>query len=241
MSSINKQTLSKDSYEVLIVDNGSADRTAELVTDLIAGKSNHRYVYEPVPGLHNGRHRGMIEAKGDVLVFADDDIEAFPSWLATIRNLFCDPEVAMVGGNNLPLFIEPPPDWLMRLWQQPHRLGGKVLPALSILELGGSKRVHSPYYVYGCNFAIRRQVLLKAGGFHPDGMPKELIRFRGDGETHVSRFVANTGMKCLFHPDASVYHKVTPERMSIDYFRQRGFNQGSRILIPNYAVRIALF
>jgi len=33
-------------------------------------------------------------------------------------------------------------------------------------------------------------------------------------------------MKCLFHPGASVYHKVSPERMTIGYFRQRGFNQG---------------
>ena len=57
-------------------------------------------------------------------------------------------------------------------------------------------------------------------------MPQELIRFRGDGETHVSRFVAESGLKCLFHPGASVYHKVTPERMTHAYFRQRGFNQG---------------
>lgn len=33
-------------------------------------------------------------------------------------------------------------------------------------------------------------------------------------------------MKCVFHPGASVYHKVTPERMTMRYFYQRGFNQG---------------
>jgi hypothetical protein len=84
----------------------------------------------------------------------------------------------------------------------------------------------TPYHVWGCNFAIRKEVLMQAGGFHPDGMPKELIRFRGDGETHVSRYVAESGLKCVFHPGASVNHKVTPERMTHAYFRQRGFNQG---------------
>ena len=69
-------------------------------------------------------------------------------------------------------------------------------------------------------------ILIAAGGFHPDGMPKELIRFRGDGETHVSRHVAESGLECVFHPGASVHHKVTPERMTYAYFRQRGFNQG---------------
>ena len=68
--------------------------------------------------------------------------------------------------------------------------------------------------------------MIEAGGFHPDGMPSELIQFRGDGETHVSRFVAKSGLKCLFHPEASVYHKVTAERMSIEYFYKRGFSQG---------------
>lgn len=226
IDSLAKQTLPRDAFEILIIDNGSTDETAYVVRANAFGNTNLRYFFEPEPGLHAGRHRGLQEARGDVLVFADDDIEALPSWLATIQEVFSDPEVAMVGGNNLPMFLEPPPAWLASLWSRPHPLGGRALPALSILALEGGPHSISPYYVWGCNFAIRKDVLLQAGGFHPDGMPKELIRFRGDGETHVSRFVAESGMKCVFHPGASVHHKVTPERMTIDYFRQRGFNQG---------------
>lgn len=226
LRSISGQTLSQDLYEILVIDNGSSDDTAAVVRDSTLLNSNVKYFYEAQPGLHVGRHRGMLEAAGDVLVFADDDIEALPEWLATISELFSDPEVAMVGGNNIPLFLEPPPQWLKQLWERPHPLGGKVLPPLSIIELQGAARHLSPQYVWGCNFSIRKDVLTKAGGFHPDGMPSELIHFRGDGETHVSRFVAKSGLKCLFHPEASVYHKVTPERMSIEYFYKRGFNQG---------------
>lgn len=226
LHSLVTQTLPKHSFEVLIIDNGSTDGTAEVVQDNVSAMTNLRYCFEPEPGLHAGRHRGMLEARGDLLVFADDDIEAMPSWLATLAEVFKDPDVAMVGGNNRPMFMESPPAWLMSLWSRRHQLGGRALPALSILELDGPARAISPYNVWGCNFAIRKQVLLKAGGFHPDGMPRELIRFRGDGETHVSRFVAESSMKCLFHPGASVYHKITKGRMTIDYFRQRGFNQG---------------
>jgi hypothetical protein len=132
----------------------------------------------------------------------------------------------MVGGNNLALFLRTPPRWLQCLLERSAVTGGRALPSLSILELEGGPRIFSPYYVWGCNFAIRKSVLLEARGFHPDAMPAEMIRFRGDGETHVSRYVLESGMKCLFHPGASVYHKVTPERMTFKYFRQRGFNQG---------------
>jgi hypothetical protein len=80
--------------------------------------------------------------------------------------------------------------------------------------------------VWGCNFAIRKQVVLDAGGFHPDGMPEDRIRFRGDGETHVSSYIAANGWTCLFDSRASVYHSVSQSRMSFEYFRKRAFNQG---------------
>jgi hypothetical protein len=124
------------------------------------------------------------------------------------------------------MFLQSPPKWLQSLWDRPTFRGYKSIPSLSVIEFTKPVTEISPYQIWGCNFAIRKDVLLKAGGFHPDGMPKELIRFRGDGETHVSRYVAESGMKCVFHPGASVYHKVTPERMTHAYFRQRGFNQG---------------
>lgn len=226
LESLTRQTLSIDKFEVLVIDNGSTDNTAATVKLFSEKLPSLRYFYEPEPGLHSGRHLGMLEARGEILVFGDDDIEALPTWLASIESAFSEPDVAMVGGNNLPMFLNSPPLWLKNMWERSSVLNGRALPWLSIIELKGLKREFSPYLVWGCNFSIRKATLLAAGGFHPDGMPKELIRFRGDGETHVSRFVAESDMKCLFHPGASVYHKVTPERMTIEYFRQRGFNQG---------------
>lgn len=226
LDSITRQTLDLSEFELIIVDNGSTDHTAQVVNDYAAKLPNLVYIYDPVPGLHTGRHAGMKAAKGDILVFADDDIEAFPSWLSSIKEGFGEPDVAMVGGNNIPMYLCSPPQWLIRMWNRPSLYGGKALPSLSILELPDGIRPINPDFVWGCNFSIRKSVLLAAGGFHPDGMPKEMICLRGDGETHVSRYVEESGMKCLFHSGASVYHKVTAERMTFSYFRQRGFNQG---------------
>jgi glycosyltransferase involved in cell wall biosynthesis len=178
-----------------------------------------------MPGLHVGRHRGLKEAMGDVLVYADDDIQATPTWLAAIAENFTDLDIAMVGGNNYPDFKVGPPAWLEQLWQRP-AMGGSAIIQLSVLSLPEGKRGCSPYMVWGCNFSIRKQVLLDAGGFHPDGLPQELIRFRGDGETHVAKFVQEQGLRCVFDSRASVFHAVPPERMTVEYFSRRAYNHG---------------
>lgn len=226
LDSLTRQDLRLSAFEVLIIDNGSNDQTFSVAQTYVEKFPNFRYFQEQEPGLHAGRHKGMLEAYGNILVFADDDIEALPSWLETIHEVFADRTVAMLGGNNLPLFTISPPPWLKLLWLRSSFHGGRSLPPLSILEIPGHCRSISPFYIWGCNFSIRKDVLLAAGGFHPDGMPNELIHFRGDGETHVSRYVQAAGLTSIFHPGASVYHKVTPERMTFGYFRQRGFNQG---------------
>lgn len=226
LASLINQELGKENFEILVIDNGSNDRTQDVIKYYQSKLPNLTAIFAPEPGLHIGRHTGMNAANGNLLVFADDDIEALPSWLKTIYDAFKDPDVAMVGGNNYPKFIEPPPVWLKLLWNQHTIKKYKSIPSLSVIEFTGSVKKISPYLIWGCNFAIRKDILLRAGGFHPDSMPKELIKFRGDGETHVSRFVEKSGMKCVFHPGASIYHKVTPERMTYSYFWQRGYNQG---------------
>lgn len=225
LRSIEENDHARDQFEVLVIDNGSTDQTQEVAREAATRLPNLRVFHEAEPGLHAGRHRGLREARGEVLVYADDDIRALPGWLATIADIFADPRVAMAGGNNYPDFQGDVPGWLERLWAT---VGddGQVLGPLSILSLADGRREIDPLFVWGCNFSIRKQVLLDAGGFHPDSMPADLLRFRGDGESHVSRYVQERALTCIFDSGASVMHAVTPERMTLDYFRRRAVNQG---------------
>jgi hypothetical protein len=53
-----------------------------------------------------------------------------------------------------------------------------------------------------------------------------MLRFRGDGESHVSRALCARGLKAFYHPKASVYHFVSKERMTLDYFYKRSYAEG---------------
>ena len=84
--SLCNQTLQPESYEILIVDNGSSDNTRGETESVMREMSLHRirYLLEPEPGLLSGRHRGALESNGEILVFSDDDIEAAPGYLHAI-------------------------------------------------------------------------------------------------------------------------------------------------------------
>lgn len=225
--SLAEQQVPAAHFEVLVVDNGSTDGTRDVALEFRDRFDELRYFFAPDPGLHVGRHVGFKEARGGLLAYLDDDVRVTPTWVATVSDCFRDPAVALVGGNNYPDFEGTPPSWLLRLWDVHNpSFGGQAITSLSVLKLADGRREVSPYLIWGCNFSIRRDVLRDAGGFHPDGVPQQQIRFRGDGETHVSRYVSRAGLVSLFDSGASVYHAVTKERMSMEYFRRRAFNQG---------------
>ena len=97
LSSLINQNVSQDMYEILIIDNGSTDDTRETSQHIIKEKANRRirYILEPEAGLLAGRHRGALEANGEVLVFVDDDIEATTGWLQAISRHSKIPQVQL--------------------------------------------------------------------------------------------------------------------------------------------------
>jgi glucosyl-dolichyl phosphate glucuronosyltransferase len=219
------QTYPTDQFEVIVVDNGSKDDTRSVALGFEKKIPYFRYEFADEPGLHVGRHQGLRVAKADILVFVDDDIEAFPSWLEGIWSSFQENDVTLTGGKNLPKYEIPPPFWIKDMWDRKMEYGNCIGP-LSILDFGDEKRDMNPYYFFGCNFSIRKEILLRAGGFHPDSMPQNKVRYRGDGESHVAAYVLNNGYRALYNPKASVYHYVPRERITLEYFCKRAFNQG---------------
>jgi glycosyltransferase involved in cell wall biosynthesis len=221
LTTLQKQDFNIAELDIIVVDNGSTDNTKQVVESFVEKLPGLRYFYASEPGLHIGRHLGMNESKTEILCYLDDDSEPFPSWAKAIYSTFQNGKIALAGGSNLPKWEQQPPKWLDAMWQRDHSIS-----VLSIHDLGNEIKEINPYFVYGCNFNIRKSVLLQAGGFHPDGMPDNLLMYRGDGETAVSEYIKKNGLTAMYVPDASIYHLVSKNRMTEAYFEKRSFMQG---------------
>jgi hypothetical protein len=159
------------------------------------------------------------------VAYIDGDVLVRPGWLAAIGSAFDDPDVHLAGGRCIPQYESPCPDWLNAFWvREPD--GTAWCGALSLVDPGHTQRDIDPVFIFGANFAIRRRTLFSLGGFHPDGLPWELRRFRGDGETAVARASIRAGLRARYVPEGTVLHRVPAERMTDGYFERRAFLQG---------------
>ena len=221
---LSKLDFSPDSFEVLVIDNGSTDDTKHVVDSFKDKISCLRYFFSDIPGLHTGRNLGLEKARGEILCYIDDDSLVTKGWLRGIHISFSNKDVVLVGGPCLPEYEIDPPVWLSQFWSDTNV--GRCLGSLSLLDFGEQVKSISPYCVFGCNFNIQKDILLRLGGFHPDAMPTELLRFRGDGETAVSRKLIDMGRNALYCPDARIYHLVPASRMTKEYFCHRAYIVG---------------
>jgi len=213
-------------FEVLLVDNGCDPLLAADVEELAAiANAPVRYVPVSSIGLHNARHAAARNAEGEVLAYIDDDVIVDDGWLSAIARSFADPTVHLVGGRCLPLYETPPPDW-MEVFFTRNEDGSWWCGALTLTDLGDEPKDIDPLRVWGANFSIRKATLERVGGFHPDGMPWEQRKFRGDGETAVSVAISRLGLRAVYSPEATVRHRVPAQRLTIEYFERRAFLQG---------------
>jgi glucosyl-dolichyl phosphate glucuronosyltransferase len=198
------------SWEVLVVDNNSKDKTRDVVEEFgrrYPGRS--RYLFEPQQGKSYALNTGIREARGIILAFVDDDVMVDAKWLQNLTAVFQKEEWAGVGGRILPERTFTPPAWLS--------LEGKyALAPLAIFDLGPqpAELVEAPF---GTNMAFRREVFEKVGGFRKDLGPRPGSETRSE-DTEFGYRALGAGQRLWYEPSAIVYHSLPAHRLQKEYF-----------------------
>lgn len=217
--SLLNQSFPHDQYEIIIVDNNSTDGTRKIVDEIMLTSCvTVRYIFEAQQGLSFARNRGICEAKGDFVVFVDDDIEAELLWLENIIDSFSDDQIVAAGGPLRPLWLSSRPEWLTDSW----------LDYLSVSEFEKASSTgffSDPDAPWGANMAFRRSVFVEVGYFATSLGRQETNLLSGEEYELFCRIYAN-GFKIAFAKGAVVKHKILPVRLQKNWFYRRSFWQG---------------
>jgi glycosyltransferase involved in cell wall biosynthesis len=199
-------------WEVLVVDNGSTDETAEVLARHAAALPL-RCAREERRGLSHARNRAAAEARGELIAWTDDDVQVDTDWLTAYADGTRQfPDADFFGGPILPWFDAAPPEWIAASLSV-------IGSAFALCDLGPSRRpLTAQRLPYGANFAVRtaaqrRHLFDPALGRVGD----ELLS--GD-ENEMMRRMLTDGHAGMWLPEARVRHLVPRERMTLDYVRQ---------------------
>lgn len=195
--------------ELLVVDNGSRDATATVVRDAVLPALAVRCIHEGRAGVAHARNAGLRAARGEIVVYLDDDARPAADWLprlcAPIRSGAAD---AAAGSVHLP-------DAVVQPWMEPlHRAW---LASTEYLDPA------APAEFVTANAALHRRVLDRVPAFDPELGPGAL----GQGEDALFAWqLRRAGYRLAAASDAVVAHHVEPSRTTPSWFRATALRRG---------------
>jgi GT2 family glycosyltransferase len=228
LHSLEEQTLPRERFEVIVVDNSRQGEAREVIENYISGSEiNIRYCHEPVPGKSRAMKKGIREARGEFIAATDDDCLPSEGWLqATLDGFRNEPEdVYCITGKVLPL------------------PGSRTTDMYTIVGLkrtrrkvyrGCLDRARAGTIGNGSNATYRRRAFEEFGFF---------LYFLGPGtrsqsgeETEFFYRLLKEGKKIVFIPDSVVYHN--PERSEKENrCKERGSQYSLGIMYSYYLIR----
>ena len=224
LDAISKIDMPMSGMEVLVVDNNSRDQTPEVVQAAAAGALFPiRRVFEPNQGLSHARNRGIAEARGQYLVFIDDDITPEKRWLNALREGFVLFEADALSGPIKSMWNFEPPRW----YRNPD-IRKSLSGVLGELDLGPRPLIADTLdhgFMFGGNMAFRKSFFQDIGLFRTDlGVVGRKRRLGEDTDLLERGF--RSGKKFVYVPAALVGHRVQQEKLTISAIRRWKYQKG---------------
>jgi len=225
IDSLFHQTVSKNRYEVLVVDNNSKDQTAVLVKQYIDEhpEMNASYHSEKQQGASFARNTGAMLAKGSLLVFMDDDAVAAPDYLERILSFYqSHPDVSGLGGRIIPKYIPSEPVWMSHFVSS---LVGNFHYSDQVEPFKPGK------YPLESNMIVKKTDFDAVGGFNT-ALPGVVgtLRIGGEGKEFFLK-LQKAGKVIYYDPSVKVQHVVEVQKLTPEYMYRvaSGIGRGERV------------
>lgn len=225
LGSLYNQTIGKDQFEVIIVNNNSTDQTEQVCKSFIEQHKDAHiyYINESQQGASFARNRGAALAKGSLLCFMDDDAIAKSNYLELILTFFKEhKDAGGLGGRIIPRYIPEEPKWMSHF----------VSSLVGNFDYSKEVCVFSPNkYPLESNMIIKKLDFDQVKGFNT-ALPgvKGTLRIGGEGKEFFLKLKA-IGRTIYYHPDVIIEHVVETQKLTSEYMYRvaSGIGRGERV------------
>ena len=210
---IERQTVDRSLYEIVVVDNSSTDHTQQVLAQKSVTYPNLRIHSQTKRGAAATRNVGIRKADGEFVLFIDDDIFAEPTLIEShLKYQNANPGTSVIGSVSAP-------------WEKASD------PFLRYLR---DKRIMNPYsikcgpmdfsYYHTGNVSTPRKMLLDVGGFN------EEFSVYGMEDIELGYRLEKMGCRMVSGKDAKALHQYTPSyRQFIERCEQAGYSLGKML------------
>jgi len=215
---LNELRMPQAGWELLVVDNGCRDGTSDLLArHTWSAGWQVRVVREEKLGLSNARNAAIASARGEYVIFMDDDETPDPDWLCAYERLIEAHRPDAFGGRQVVLFEDTRPRWLTD-----ELLGflGELNRADEVVPLTDP---YTPFY--GGNFGIRKTVC-DIVGFFDDMLGRKGTDNTGGEEVDFYRRLLAAGLKVWWTPEAVIHHRIQAAKLERSYFHDLHYRMG---------------
>jgi glycosyltransferase involved in cell wall biosynthesis len=212
---IERQTFPRADYEVVVVDNDSADDTRSVLEQKIKAYPNIRLGFQEKPGAAATRNAGLRIAKGELVLFIDDDVQAEPSLIeAHLKYQERHAGASVIGAVSIPWGDTTDP---FRRYLRDHRILNPYTPSKGPIDFS---------YYHTCNVSTPTDVLLKVGGFN------EAFNIYGMEDIELGYRLQRSGSQMIFASEARAVHYRFPGFDDfIDRCEQAGYSLGQLLVL----------